>query len=293
MSERLDTPHPQPLPKGVGQFRRHRIVSTTLILLLVLVMAACNQPPATPTATPVSTRIRIAADGDTAPLMRALIDAYYAVNPYAVFTVDVGNPAFVTEEMQSGKVALAATSLPPTGVGWMADLAMDGVAIIVHPQNPIGGITLQDARAIFSGERNSWSDYNVAGLGPIEVAVREEGDGSRQVFDDVVMGAQKLTLDAFVLPSVETMLNFPLVKPNAIGYAPASSAARLPTPVKMLPINGVSPAPDAITKGEYPLSRTLNLMGQREPQGELRNFVAWALGPAGKAIAAQLGYATP
>lgn len=263
-----------------------------LILLLVLLMAACNQPPATPTATPTSTHIRIAADGDTAPLIRALTDAYYAVNPYAVFTVDVGNPAYVAQEMQAGKAALAATSLPPAAARWMVDLAMDGVAIIVNPQNPVSGITLQDARAIFAGERNNWSDYDVASLGPIEVAVREEGDGSRQVFDDVVMGAQKLTLDAFVLPSIETMLNFTLVKPNAIGYAPASSVGRSPTPAKMLPINGVSPTADAITKGEYPLSRTLNLMALREPQGEMRNFVAWALGPAGKAIAAQMGYAT-
>lgn len=262
-----------------------------LLALLALSLAACNQPPATPTATPISTRIRVVADGDTAPLMRALTDAYYAVNPYAVFTVEVGNPAFVAQEMQAGKVALAATSLPPASAGWMADLAMDGVAIIVNPQNSIGSITLQDARAIFAGERNNWSDYNVASLGPIEVAVREEGDGSRQVFDNVVMGAQRLTLDAFVLPSVETMLNFPLVKPNAIGYAPSSGVARMQTPVKMLPINGILPTPDAIAKGEYPLGRTLNLIALREPQGELRNFIAWALGPAGKQIIAQMGYA--
>lgn len=267
-------------------------VKRGLFVLLALGLMACNAPPPTPTAVPVTTRIRIATDGDAAPLMRALTDAYYAVNPYTIFTVDVGNPAFAASEMQAGTAALAATSLPPAdGSRWMADLAMDGIAIIVNPQNPVGGITLQDARAIFAGERNNWLDYNVDGLGPIEVAVREEGDGSRRVFDDVVMGAQKLTLDAFVMPSVDTMLNFPMVKPNAIGYAPSSGVARQPRPVKMLPINGVAPTPDAIANGDYPLSRTLNLMALREPQGELRNFVAWALGPAGRQIAAQQGYA--
>jgi phosphate transport system substrate-binding protein len=262
-----------------------------LLLLTALVLAACNAPQATPTVTPITTRIRIAADGDTAPLMRALTDAYYAVNPHVVFTVDAGNPAFVANELQSGKVVLAATALPPAdGSRWLADLAMDGIAVIVHPQNAIPGITLQDARAIFSGERNNWSDYNVEGLGPIEVAVREAGDGSRRVFDDTVMGAQKLTLDAFVMPSVDTMLNFPMVKPNAIGYAPSSGVARQSRPVKMLPINGIAPTPETISKGDYPLGRTLNLMAMREPEGELRDFVAWALGPAGKQIAAQQGY---
>lgn len=263
-----------------------------LLALMGLMIAACNAPPATPTVTPVAVRIRIAADGDTAPLMRALTDAYYAVNPYINFTVDVGHPNFVATEVQNGNAVLAATSLPPAGsTRWLADLAMDGIAVIVHPQNPAAGLTLQDARAIFAGERNNWLDYNVDGLGPIEVAVREEGDGSRRVFDDVVMGAQKLTLDAFVMPSIDTMLNFPMVKPNAIGYAPTSGVSRQPRPVKMLLVNGVAPTAQTIATGEYPLSRTLNLMAMREPQGDLRDFVAWALGPAGKQIAAQQGYA--
>lgn len=260
--------------------------------LMALALAACNAPPATPTPTPASIRIRMAADGDTAPLLSALTDAYYAVNPHVIFTVDVGNPAFVSDELQNGRVVLAATSLPPAdGSRWLADLAMDGIAVIVHPQNTVAGITLQDARAIFSGERNNWQDYGVDGLGAIEVAVREEGDGGRRVFDDAVMGAQRLTLDAFIMPSVDTMLNYAMVKPNAIGYAPSSGVARQPRPVKMLPINGAAPAPEAISNGEYPLSRTLSLMAMREPQGDLRDFVAWALGPAGRQIAAQQGYA--
>ena len=59
------------------------------------------------------------------------------------------------------------------------------------------------------------------GLGAIEVAVREEGDGGRRVLT-TVMGAQRLTLDAFIMPSVDTILNYAMVKPNAIGYAPSS-----------------------------------------------------------------------
>jgi phosphate transport system substrate-binding protein len=81
-----------------------------------------------------------------------------------------------------------------------------------------------------------------------------------------------------------------MVKPNAIGYASSSGVARQPRPVKMLPVNGVAPSPEAIASGEYPLSRTVNLAALREPQGELRKFVAWALGPAGKQVAEQQGY---
>jgi phosphate transport system substrate-binding protein len=174
---------------------------------------------------------------------------------------------------------------------WLADLAMDGVAVIVNPQNPINEISLQDARAIFSGERNNWVDYGADSIGNIEVAVREAGDGTRLIFDQTIMGDLRLTFDAMVMPSAETMLNYVAIKPGAIGYVPSASVARKQPAVKVLTLSGAAPQAENITDGGYPLSRMLNLIAAREPQGELRNFVAWALGPQGQQIAQSLGYA--
>ncbi|PJF49114.1 MAG: hypothetical protein D6709_10905 [Chloroflexi bacterium] len=257
-----------------------------------------------PQPTPVAEHYRLIADSATYPLMRGLTNAYAeSVNPYARFTIEQGAPDRVAERLRSGQVLLGATSLVPPAPGglkwWLADLALDGVAVIVHADNPIDGLTLNDLRDIFAGARNTWADYGQDALGNIEVAVREAGDGARVVFDRVVMGDQRLTFDALVMPSVETMLNFVTLRPGAIGYTPSASAlgqrsgaAGLNVRVKVLALDGVPLTSEKLRSGDYPLARTLNLVSLYEPQGELRNFVAWALGPQGKALIESLGYAT-
>jgi phosphate transport system substrate-binding protein len=256
-----------------------------------------------PRPTPVAEHYRLIADSATQPLLQALTDAYVqTVNPYARFTIELGAPSRLVERLRSGQVLLGATSLvPPEPAGlkwWLADLALDGVAVVVHADNPVNALTLRDLRDIFSGGRNDWADYGEDQLGNIEVAVREDGDGTRVTFDRTVMGDQRLTFDALVMPSVETVLNFVALKPGAIGYIPLSSMAGqggvgsgAALPVKALVLDGVAPMAENLASGEYPLVRTLNLIGLYEPQGELRNFVAWALGPQGRTITESLGYA--
>ncbi len=276
-------------------------LARSVALAACVLLAGCTRAEP-PQPTPVAEHYRLIADSATYPLMRGLTDAYMeSVNPYARFTIEQGAPDRVAERLRSGQVLLGATSLvPPAPQGlkwWLADLALDGVAVIVHAENPIDRLTLPDLRDIFAGVRNTWADYGEDELGNIEVAVREEGDGTRAIFDRVVMGDQRLTFDALVMPSAETMLNFVTLRPGAIGYAPSASAlgrrsgAAGPN-VKVLALDGVLLTSDKLMSGEYPLVRTLNLVSLYEPQGELRNFVAWALGPQGKAIAESLGYAT-
>jgi len=286
-------------PSGRRDVRRP--LSPAVIAVCALLIA-CSRAEA-PRPTPVAEHYRLIADSATQPLLQALTDAYAeTVNPYARFTIELGAPAHLAERLRSGQVLLGATSLvPPKPPGlkwWLADLALDGVAVVVHGDNPINALTLRDLRDIFSGVRNNWADYGQDGSGSIEVAVREDGDGTRVTFDRAVMGDQRLTFDAIVMPSVETMLNFVALRPGAIGYVPSPSIARRregraggATPVKALALDGVAPTAENLAGGEYPLVRTLSLIGLYEPQGELRNFVAWALGPQGRSIAESLGYA--
>ncbi|MDW8351811.1 MAG: substrate-binding domain-containing protein [Anaerolineae bacterium] len=270
-----------------------------LVVCMLLVGCARAEPPP---PTPVAEHYRLIADSTAYPLMRELADVYAeTVNPYARFTIEQAAPSQMAERLYSGQVLLGATSLvPPAPPGlkwWLADLALDGVAVIVHADNPIPQLTLRDVRDIFSGVRNAWADYGEDKLGNIEVAVREDGDSARVIFDHVVMGDQRLTLDALVMPSAETMLNFVTLRPGAIGYASSASVlggrdGAMTPAVKALALDGVAPTAEKLANGEYPLVRTLNLIGLYEPQGELRNFVIWALGREGQMIAESLGYAT-
>ena len=275
--------------------RRNTHLPIRLACIVALLLAGCSRVE-TPKVTPVVVKLRVDADAALFPLMRALTDAYTAGHPNVTFTVQSGNDETVTDAIYKREADMAAVSLLPAEVKgranpWIADLAMDGVAVIVNPANPLDNLSLQDLRDIFSGTRNRWNDLGVVGLEDIEVAVREEGDGMRATFDSAVMGSAKLTLSAVVLPSVEVAMNFVAYQANAIAYVPSARITDTVTPpVKVLSVEGQQPTKSNIGSGAYRLSRTLNLIALSEPQGELRQFVAWILGPEGQAIVASLNY---
>ena len=270
-------------------------ITACLSAVMLLVLAGCSRVE-TPKVTPVIVKLQVAADSAALPLMRALTQAYTAGHPNVVFAVESGNAETVAEAVYTRQADLAAVSrLPPSVQGretpWIADLAMDGVAVIVNPSNPVESLTLQDLRDIFAGARDRWSDFGVVGLEDIEVAVREEGDGTRSVFDNVVMGNTKLTLTAIVLPSIEVAMNFVAYQANAIAYVPSARITNTVSPaVKVIAIDGQLPARETITGSGYPLTRMLNMIALNEPQGELREFVAWVLEREGQAVVATMNY---
>lgn len=265
------------------------------VLLLAILLASCSRAE-TPRVTPVTIHLRLAADTAAFPLMQALADAYAAQHRDVLFNVQPGNAETAADAVFSHQADLAAVSVLPSRIRgrvlpWIADLAQDGVVVIVNPANPIDTLTLQELRDIYSGVHNRWDDFGVADLGDIETAVREEGDGTRATFDNVVMGDTKLTLSAIVLPSVDVAMNFVAYQANAIAYVPSARITGTVSPaVKVINIDGQSPSQEGISSGAYRLSRMLNLIALEEPQGELRKFVAWALDKDGQAVIAALNY---
>ena len=183
------------------------------------------------------------------------------------------------DTLYAGQADIAGVSLlPPNTSGrtapWVSDLALDGVAVIVNPVNPIDNLTMSEVRDVFAGVRTRWSDFGIVGLGDIDVGVREEGDGTRDTFDDRVMDGVKLGLSCIVLPSVEVAMNFVAYQASAISYVPRARITDTVAPaVKMIAIDGQIPTRASIASGAYRLSRMLNMVAVNEPQGELRQFV--------------------
>ncbi|MCL4505884.1 MAG: substrate-binding domain-containing protein [Chloroflexi bacterium] len=266
-----------------------------LCAVFLLQLAGCSRVE-TPKITPVTAKYRIATDGETLALMRALTDAYTAAHPTVTFTVEEDNAKTAADAVYARSVDLAAVSLLPPKTAdraapWVADLAMEGVGVIVNPANPLDNLSTQELRDVFAGVRSRWSDVGVVGLGDIDVGVREDGDGTRVTFDQHVMESAKLGLSDIVLPSIEVAMNFVAYQPAAIAYVPSARITSTVSPiVKVIGIAGQKPTAAAIAAGSYPLTQMLNLIALSEPQGELRNFVAWALGPEGQAIVIQMNY---
>jgi phosphate transport system substrate-binding protein len=265
------------------------------IMLVIGISAGCSRVE-TPKVTPVITTLRIVTDGPALPLMRALTAAYTDSHTTTLFNLQAGNAQSSVDALYAGQADIAGvTQLPPQSADrtapWMSDLALDGVAIIVNPANPVDNLSLIEARELFAGVRTRWSDFGIVDLGDIDVGVREDGDGTRATFDERVMEGEKLGLNDIILPSVEVAMNFVAFQKTAIAYVPRTRITDTVAPaVKMVGIDGQKPTKENIASGAYRLTRMLNLVAVNEPGGELRQFVVWVLGKDGQAIVGQMNY---
>lgn len=134
-------------------------------------------------------------------------------------------------------------------------LAIDGIAIIVHPDNPITDLTVEQIGSIFKGEITNWSQVG-GNDGAIVLIGREESSGTRDGFEsitnteDACKYRQELTSNGAVLTAVSE-------NANAIGYVSLSSAKDT---VKAISVGGVAPSETTIKDGSYPVQRPFVLV---------------------------------
>lgn len=134
-------------------------------------------------------------------------------------------------------------------------VALDGIAIIVNPQNPVKDLSLEQIAKIYTGEITNWKDVGGEDA-EIVLIGREAGSGTRDGFEsitetkDACQYRQELTSPGDVITTVSQ-------NPNAIGYA---SLAAIKDSVKALTVNGVAPTEATVKDGTYLVQRPFVLV---------------------------------
>jgi len=129
-------------------------------------------------------------------------------------------------------------------------VAIDGIAVIVNPKNPVKDLSIDQIAALYKGEVKNWSEVGGADA-PVVLIGREAASGTRDGFEtitdteDLCKYSQELTSTGDVVQTVAS-------NPNAIGYA---SVASVKDTVKMIDVEGVAPTTETIQKGKYKLQR--------------------------------------
>ena len=129
-------------------------------------------------------------------------------------------------------------------------IGLDGIALVVNPTNKLEDITLQDLAKVYSGEITNWKE-----LGGDDKAIvvigREDGSGTRDGFESIVMG-DKEPKYAQELESTGSVINAVATTDGAIGYA---SLANVDETVKALKIGGVEATEENVKSGAYEVQR--------------------------------------
>ncbi|MCL1816281.1 MAG: phosphate ABC transporter substrate-binding protein, partial [Clostridiales bacterium] len=100
---------------------------------------------------------------------------------------------------------------------WSAEIALDGLAIIVHPQNPLLNLSLEQISSIYAGTINNWQDCEGQNA-KIHVIAREEGSGTRSAFEELVMNKTQITPKAIVQDSNGAVRQLVANDINSIGF---------------------------------------------------------------------------
>jgi len=177
-------------------------------------------------------------------------------------------------------------------------IALDAIAIIINPNNPVTQLSLQQISDIYAGKIDNWLDVGGEDR-PIVRLSRETNSGTHVYFLEKVLrlGDSKSTLlfdpRTLLLPSSEGITTEVRDNPNAIGY---DGLGYVTPDVKVVAVSadGVSPAvfpsADTVNAGTYPISRELYVYTNGAPQGEVKKYLDWMLSPEGQAIVLSMGF---
>jgi len=152
-------------------------------------------------------------------------------------------------------------------------IALDAIAVIVNPDNPIDTLSIEQVRAVFAGEIANWAELG-GGDRAIGLVNRDEASGTREAFSNIVMGDVPYDMGAAVLPGTGQVRSVVAEAPGAIGYI---SLGFVNDEVKALAIDGVEPSIESVARGDYPVQRTLHFFTVGEPEGLAARFAAWVL----------------
>jgi phosphate transport system substrate-binding protein len=160
-------------------------------------------------------------------------------------------------------------------------LGWDILAIVVHENNPIETLSLEQLQGIFSGELTNWQQ--VGGLDqPIVVVTSSLGSGMRSAVQKLILHDKtylhREIVSAIVAASDQQVSMFPA------GITALSRSMLDAEHVKMVNVGGFAATKENVSTKKYPLGKPLLLVTRGEPQGALDRFLSLVKSPKGQGV---------
>jgi phosphate transport system substrate-binding protein len=254
-----------------------RLAAAALAAALALssaLLASCARPEAA---------VILAGSTSVQPFAEALAQEYMKTRAGLLVEVQGGGSAAGILAAQSGTadIGMSSRGLKEAEKGlWSVEIAKDGLAVVVHPSNPVADLTLAQLRGIYTGAVTDWSQVGGA-KGRIHVITREEGSGTRSAFVDLVMEKQEIDPRSIVQDSNGAVRQLVADDPGAIGYL---SMGLVDARVKAVSLGGVAATREDVVNGTYGLSRPFLFVSDGEPAGEAKAFIDFVLSAEGQRL---------
>lgn len=286
-----------------------RIAQATLaVLALASALWGCRAQPSEGTPQPAAVSIQQKGSDTLVNLALAWAEAYMRLHPEVRISVTGGGSGTGIAALINGTVDIANASreMKPEEIAEAQKnghtpkeyiVAWDAIAVVVHPSNPVDGLTLQQVSDIYTGKITNWRQVGGENR-PIVLLSRESNSGTYVYFLEHVvrLGDPKsdalFSPDTLLMPSSEGISAEVRQNPNAIGY---DGLGYVTPDQKTLAIARdaagpfVLPSADTVNDGTYPIARPLYMYTVGEPSAPVRDYLNWILGD-GQRLVAGLGF---
>ncbi len=177
-------------------------------------------------------------------------------------------------------------------------VALDGLAVVVHPKNPVKSLTLDQLRDIFMGNIDNWQAVGGKNKS-IVILSREVNSGTHIFFKEHVLrkgnvkGPEEFSPSALLMPSSQAIADETANNENAIGYygmgyiSPGQRAIAI---AKDSSSPFVTPTIENVKSDIYPVSRPLYIYTNGQPKGVIKDFVDFVHSKDGQEIVKKLDF---
>ncbi len=290
---------------------RSRVTLASLLAVLVVLLAACGplgSSPSEPTTASTPEQNAAQDNPDTTgetftgeltfvgsttvqPLAEKLGAEFVQRHPDVVLDIGAGGSVVGIQAVQGGDVDIGMASRrvddeEKTPGMEVHQIAVDVLAVIVHPSNPVDNLTREELRAIYLGEITNWSEVG-GNDEPILPVIREVTSGTRGAFDEIVLDDEEPTSTADTQITASEVEARVANTENAIGYI---GFGHIEEEIKVLTIDGIEPLPETALDDSYQLQRPLQLLTGPLSRELSHDFIEFVLSEEGQNIVAEDGW---
>jgi len=180
-------------------------------------------------------------------------------------------------------------------------VATDALSVVVHPDNPVSELTIEQLSAIYTNEVTNWQEVD-GDDAPIVAIARDTNSGTHVFFKEQVVQMDGLPNEdrsleygnqVLFLPSTKAGVSEVAKNPNAIFYP---GLGYVTAEVKPLGIKetdedtAVLPSVETALDRTYPIARPLLYYTNGEPEGVIADFTAYCLSEEGQQKVIEVGY---
>lgn len=274
----------------MSNFKKIKILSTFFLVLLLFLPASVKVS--------ASEQVIVVKGSTTVlPIAQPCAEVFMDQNPDIDISIQGGGSGVGITSLIDGTCDIGNSSRPvkeeevakakEKGVELFANIiAKDAMAVIVHTSNKIDGLTLEQIKAIYTGEISNWSPVGGADR-MIVVVSRDSASGTFEAFNELVLHKEKLRPDALMQASNAAVATTVANTPGAIGYV---GLGYVTSQVKAIKVNDIIPSKETVNDNSYPLARPLFMYTNGEPEGIVKDFIDFVLSAEGQKLVEENGF---